>query len=92
MTFISTRGTEKVTGAQAILQGLAKDGGLYVPEYFPTVTQEEIVGMAEMSYAERAAFVLGKYLGEEFGESYLKEICEEALPFKKELRTFRDSR
>ena len=78
MTFISTRGSEKVTGAQAILQGLAKDGGLYVPETFPVITREEMESMAEMSYAERAAFVLANYLGEELGEEYLKESCEKA--------------
>ena len=78
MYFISTRGGEKVTGAQAIVQGLAKNGGLYVPESFPQVSREEIEAMAEMSYPERAAFVLGKYLGEELGEDYLKVSCEKA--------------
>ena len=78
MYFISTRGGEKVTGAQAIVQGLAKNGGLYVPETFPKVTEEEMNAMAEMSYPERAAFVLGKYLADDLGADYLKEICEKA--------------
>ena len=78
MYFISTRGGEKVTGAQAIVQGLAKNGGLYVPETFPKITLEELESMTEMSYPERAAFVLGKYLAEELGADYLKEICEKA--------------
>ena len=78
MYFISTRGGEKVTGAQAIVQGLAKNGGLFVPEKFPTVSQEEFEQMAEMSYAERAAFILSKYLGDELGYDYLKESCEKA--------------
>ena len=78
MYFISTRGGERVTGAQAIVQGLAKNGGLYVPETFPTITREELESMAEMSYAERAAFVLGKYLAEELGADYLNEVCEKA--------------
>ena len=62
MYFVSTRGGEKVTGAQAIVNGLAKDGGLYVPERFPTVSAEEMERMSEMNYAERAAFILSKYL------------------------------
>ncbi len=78
MYFISTRGGEKVTGAQAIVKGLADNGGLYVPESFPKITTEELESMAEMSYPERAAFVLGKYLAEELGADYLKEICEKA--------------
>lgn len=78
MKFISTRGGEKVTGAQAIVQGLAKNGGLFVPEKFPTVTEEEIRAMEDMSYPERAAFILGKYLADELGADYLKEVCEKA--------------
>lgn len=62
MYFLSTRGDERVTGAQAIVQGLAKDGGLFVPETFPQVTKEEFDKMLTMSYPERAAFVLHKYL------------------------------
>ena len=78
MYFISTRGGEKVTGAQAIVQGLAKNGGLYVPETFPSVSADELQSMAEMSYPERAAFILGKYLADELGADYLKESCEKA--------------
>ncbi len=78
MYFISTRGGEKVTGAQAIVQGLAKNGGLFVPEKFPAISKEEIEAMAEMNYPERTAFVLGKYLADDLGADYLKEICEKA--------------
>ena len=67
-----------MTGAQAIVQGLAKNGGLYVPETFPKVSIEELQSMADMSYPERAAFVLGKYLAEELGADFLQEICEKA--------------
>ena len=42
MYFISTRGGEKVTGAQAIVQGLAKNGGLLVPVKFHVVYMEEM--------------------------------------------------
>ena len=78
MYFISTRGGEKVTGAQAIVQGLAKNGGLFVPETFPTISAEEMEKMSEMTYPERAAFVLGKYLGDELGDEFLKESCAKA--------------
>ena len=78
MKFVSTRGGEKVTGAQAIVQGLAKNGGLFVPEKCPTVTEDEIRAMEDMSYPERAAFILGKYLADELGADFLKEACEKA--------------
>lgn len=78
MYFISTRGGERVTGAQAIVQGLAKNGGLFVPESFPAISQEEMEAMAQMNYPDRAAFVLGKYLADDLGAEYLKEICGKA--------------
>ena len=78
MYFISTRGGDKVTGAQAIVQGFAKDGGLFVPETFPAISTSEIQEMADMSYAERVAFVVGKYLSDEFGADFLQDACEKA--------------
>ena len=74
MVFISTRGEEKVTGAQAIVQGIAKDGGLFVPEKFPAVTPSELESMLGMDYPERAAFVLHKYLDEYDHEELLAAL------------------
>ena len=64
MQFISTRGEEKVTGAEAIVKGIAADGGLFVPASFPAVSQEELESMLGMDYPECAAFILHKYLDE----------------------------
>ena len=36
-----------MTGAQAIAQGIAKDGGLFVPEVFPQVTEQELEEMLD---------------------------------------------
>ena len=77
MKFISTRGGECVTGAQAIAQGIACDGGLFVPETFPPVSKEELEAMLPMSYAERAAAVLYKYL-DDYDLEELKAACEKA--------------
>lgn len=77
MYFLSTRGDERVTGAQAIVQGLAKDGGLFVPESFPQVTREEFDSMLTMSYPERAAFVLHKYL-DDYDYEGLLTACKNA--------------
>lgn len=64
MKFISTRGVSVVENAsQAIVKGLADDGGLFVPESFPNVSGE-LKAMLDMDYAERSAFVLSKYLTE----------------------------
>lgn len=64
MKFISTRGGECATGAEAIVKGIASDGGLFVPEKFPTLSGEEMEAMLSMDYAERAATVLSKFFDE----------------------------
>ena len=78
MYFISTRGgKERVSGASAIVQGLAKNVGLFVPEKFPQITAEELDGMLTMSYAERAAEILHKYL-DDYDKKGLLAACEAA--------------
>ncbi len=63
MNYISTRnGCAPVRSAEAILRGLAPDGGLYVPESIPRLSAEEISGMAGKSYQELACWILEKYL------------------------------
>ena len=62
MQMLSTRGAAAVSPSMAILRGLAPDGGLYVPAQFPQFTFEEISALAPMSYQERAAFVLSRFL------------------------------
>lgn len=77
MKFVSTRGGEKVTGAQAVVTGLSANGGLYVPEKFPQVTAAEMEAMLEMGYAERAAKIIKKYL-DEYDSAELLSACESA--------------
>ena len=77
MKFVSTRGGETVTGAQAIVKGLSDNGGLYVPENFPRVSAAEMEKMLEMSYPERAAKILKKFLTE-YDEAELTEACKNA--------------
>lgn len=63
MNYISTRGcSEKKTAAQVIKQGLAEDGGLFVPESIPTVSSDFIKKLASEDYAHRAADILSLYL------------------------------
>ena len=77
MKFVSTRGGEVATGAQAIVKGIASDGGLFVPEVFPSFTAEEMQSMLEMDYAERAATVLFKFF-DEFDKEELLQALQEA--------------
>ena len=77
MNFLSTRGGENVSAAQAIVKGLAADGGLFVPEKFPVISREELEAMLEVDYPERAAKILIKYL-DGFDEKELLDECEKA--------------
>ena len=70
MSFFSTRGESCVTASQAILRGIAPDGGLYVPAMFQAVRPERLTSLTEMSYEQRAVAVLKRFL-EDFS---LKEI------------------
>jgi len=63
MNYRSTRGSDKrITAAEAIIWGLADDGGLYVPELFPLLTEEKIAELAGKSYQERAAYIMNLFL------------------------------
>lgn len=62
MSFLSTRGGSAVTASQAILRGLAPDGGLYVPTMFPVLSREKIASFSAMSYTARASEILRRYL------------------------------
>ncbi len=74
MKFISTRGGSAVSGAEAIVRGMAEGGGLYVPETIPPVSAEELNAMLSMNYPERAAFILGKFFDEFPQEELLSEL------------------
>ena len=74
MKYYSTRGMEKgVSSAQAIKQGLAEDGGLFLPESIPTLTKEEIDMLCKTDYPHRAAYILGKYLTDYTEEELLSD-------------------
>ncbi len=77
----STRNSNlKVTASEAILTGLAPDGGLFVPEQIPEldVTLDELKGM---SYQETAYTVMKQFLTD-FTEAELKECIEKAYDSK----------
>ena len=63
MLFISTRGQSgKVSSAHAIKNGLASDGGLYVPQRFPEIPLEEILSMHALPYEQYAVKILSLFL------------------------------
>ena len=75
MNYFSTRDQNKksVTSAVAIKQGLANDGGLFVPDSIPALSKDEVLSLCEKSYPERAAFVLSKFLSDYTYEELLTD-------------------
>lgn len=79
MKYISTRGAApELTFEEAMLTGLARDGGLYVPETWPTLSAEEIAGFANKSYEEVAFAVMRPFIGDTFTEAEFKDIIAKA--------------
>ena len=78
MKFKSTRGSVKeLFSAQAISQGIAEDGGLFVPTEIPQLDLTEIALLTNMSYAERAENILKLFLTDYSGEE-LKYCTQQA--------------
>jgi len=78
MNYISTRGSDvRYTSAMAIKQGIAPDGGLFVPESIPAVSLEQIAALARKSYVDRAVEILAMYLTD-YTPAELREYAEAA--------------
>ena len=79
MKYISTRGKAPVLNfEEAMLTGLARDGGLYVPETIPSFSDDEIQSMADLSYEETAFKVIAPFVGDCFSDSEIMEIIDRA--------------
>ena len=74
MKYVSTRGAAPVLGfADVVLAGLANDGGLYVPESWPTLGV-----VTTGSYAELAASVFVPYVGDDIDNATMLRLCNTA--------------
>lgn len=92
MRYRSTRNeNEYVASAEAIVNGIASDGGLYVPESVPLLSDADFAAIAECDYEKTALTVLKKYLTD-FSEEELAQMvrsayasfdAQEVVPLKK---------
>jgi threonine synthase len=79
MKYISTRGqAPELTFEEAMLTGLARDGGLYVPAEWPTLSAAQIAGFAGKSYQDVAFEVMKPFVGDTFTDSEFREIIAKA--------------
>ncbi len=79
MKYISTRGQAPTLGfCDAVLAGLARDGGLYVPEIWPQLDKATIRGLAGKSYQDITKSVLAPFVGDEIPKPDFEHMVDEA--------------
>jgi len=83
LRYISTRQgsrtpLERLTFEQVMLAGLARDGGLYVPERWPVLSPAEIAGLRGLPYAELATRIMAPFVGDTFDAATFSRLVREA--------------
>jgi threonine synthase len=77
--YVSTRGEAPPLGFMDVtLAGLARDGGLYLPETWPRLSREAIAGFAGRPYAEVAVEVIAPFVGDTVSEVELSRLARES--------------
>ncbi|MGR3661918.1 MAG: threonine synthase [Paracoccaceae bacterium] len=79
MRYISTRGQAPALSFEdAMLTGLARDGGLYVPEIIPTLSKADIAAMAGLGYEEVAFRIMRPFVDDTFSDAEFTDIITRA--------------
>ncbi len=79
MLYVSTRGQAPVLSFEEVVTtGVAKDGGLYVPEVLPTFSTDQIKAMRGMSYQELAFTVMQPFVAGDIEDDVLKSLIDKA--------------
>ncbi|WP_414900546.1 threonine synthase [Sphingomonas flavalba] len=79
MRYISTRGAAPpLDFEQVTLAGLAPDGGLYLPERWPSFSADAIAALAGLSYVDTAVAVMKPFVGDALDEDALRALCTQA--------------
>ena len=79
MRYVSTRGRAPVLDFEGVLlAGLASDGGLYVPERWPSLTRDELAAFRGRDYADVAYAIISRFTGETIDPPALRSIVDDA--------------
>ncbi|SMX22688.1 threonine synthase [Boseongicola aestuarii] len=79
MKYVSTRGQAPVLNfEETMLTGLARDGGLYVPESIPVMSAGDIAALAGLTYEEQAFRVMRPFIGDAFTDAEFEAIIARA--------------
>ncbi len=73
--------SDETSFREALLKGLAPDGGLYMPDSFPVMGKEELSLFTGKKYHEIAFTILNKFIGDEIGDNDLRDLCRDAYYF-----------
>jgi threonine synthase len=77
--YISTRGAAPALGFEdVLLTGLARDGGLYLPERWPAFSHDDIAALAGQTYEESAVRIMTPFVGGEIPDAELAAIVKDA--------------
>lgn len=78
MKYISTRGHGPVSFTTALMEGLAPDGGLYVPESLPTLSADFLGRMSQMTFQEMAVELLAPFVAPDMSSDELATLVHQA--------------
>jgi len=79
MKYVSTRGQAPILNFEdTMLSGLARDGGLYVPETIPQLSKDQIAAMAGRSYEQIAYTVMRPFVGDTFSDDEFRGLIDKA--------------
>ncbi|WP_028028958.1 threonine synthase [Gemmobacter nectariphilus] len=79
MKYVSTRGAApELTFGEAMMTGLARDGGLYLPASIPVLGADDIAAMAGLTYEEVAFRVMRPFIGDTFTDDEFKGLIAKA--------------
>lgn len=73
--------TKPVSFREALLKGLAPDGGLFMPMSLPGLSSKELDSLQGMSYPRLASYILGLLIGSEINKSVLSDVCDDVYTF-----------
>ena len=75
MEYISTRNSQKTFSFKDVfLQGLAPDGGLFVPKKIPLYSSQELEKLRDLSYRDLAEEIISKFCSDEFSGAEIKNL------------------
>ncbi len=79
--YSTNRNSPEVTFREALLKGLAKDGGLYLPDSYPSLSRNDLESFTGMDYPDIAYIILNKLIGGEIDKQVLIKLCNDAYQF-----------